>query len=198
MTIDPVHGIVWQHIRYSRAARALKNVSGGVQTNRWNVFQIEVIGRANKVPFHPVMAKVAQWLQHDHGVPLTEHVGWKPYDASYGLHNGVRLSGTAWNEYSGHLGHMHAPENDHGDPGWPFPLDKILLVQTPEVDVPLTSEDIKAVAEATAAKLDPKLPRLINSGDPAQSMGPYSLKTLQESLDRIEKLLESLVPPATT
>src|SRR5512132_2361041 len=63
MTINPVTGEVRQHIPANRAARALRNESGGVQTNRWRVFQIEVLGFANEVPFHPVMAEVAEWAR---------------------------------------------------------------------------------------------------------------------------------------
>jgi hypothetical protein len=116
----------YQHIPANRAGRALKNPDGGCQTNRWNVFQIEVCGYANQVTFKQVMADVAGWLHERRGVPLTEGVSWKSYDASYGAGNGVRLSCSQWESYSGHLGHMHAPENDHGDPGWPFPIDQIL------------------------------------------------------------------------
>lgn len=128
MTISPVTGHTWQHIPADRACRALRNESGGVQTNRWNVFQIEIIGWVNKIPFHPVMADIAQWLHEVRGTPLSETVDWLPYDASYG-NSRVRLSGARWSTYSGHLGHMHAPENSHGDPGWPFPIDKIIKGQ---------------------------------------------------------------------
>jgi hypothetical protein len=136
MTINPATGEVRQHIPANRAARALRNETGGVQTNRWNVFQIEWLGFANKVPFHPVGAEIAQWLHDVRGCPLTEGVSWRSYPSSYGQ-TSVRLSGGEWNDYSGHLGHMHAPENDHGDPGWPFPIAQILEGG----DVAFTDED---------------------------------------------------------
>jgi hypothetical protein len=119
-------GKPFQHIPANRAARALKNRSGGVQTNRWNVFQIEVVGFANKVAFVSVMRDVADWLHEVRGTPKTCTVEFKQFPASGGGGNGVRLSAEAWKVYSGHLGHMHAPENDHGDPGSPFPIDLIL------------------------------------------------------------------------
>jgi hypothetical protein len=114
------------HIPANRAARALKNPSGGVETNRWNVFQIEVCGFANKVKYFPVMTEIAEWARDELGVPMRYSVKWISYDASFGGSNGVRLSPLAWQTYTGHLGHMHAPENVHGDPGWPFPIDRIL------------------------------------------------------------------------
>jgi hypothetical protein len=125
MTINPVTGEVRQHIPANRAGRALRNETGGVQTNRWNVFQIEWIGFANKVPFHPVGAEVAAWLEDVRSCPRVERVNWLPFPSSFGQ-TGVRLSDAAWTDYSGHLAHMHAPENDHGDPGWPFPIGQIL------------------------------------------------------------------------
>lgn len=119
-------GVAFQHIPANRAARALKNLSGGVQTNRWNVFQIEVCGFANDLAFVSVMQEVADWLQDVRRTPKTCTVEFIQFDASFGTNNGVRLSKDEWRVYSGHLGHMHAPENDHGDPGSPFPIARIL------------------------------------------------------------------------
>lgn len=124
MTID--RGEAFQHLPANRAARALKNLAGGVQTNRWNVFQIEVVGSANRIAFHKVMREVADWLYEYRGVPRVSTVKWVQYDKSYGAHNGVRLTASEWSVYTGHLGHMHVPENLHGDPGWPFPIELIL------------------------------------------------------------------------
>src|SRR5215218_1875635 len=115
----------YQHIPADRAARALRNPDGGVQTNRWNVFQIEVCGYANRVQYVRVMRDVAQWLKEARGCPLVCTVDTLPYPQSYG-NTSVRLSGSAWSDYTGHLFHMSAPENDHGDPGRPFPISLIL------------------------------------------------------------------------
>jgi hypothetical protein len=138
MTINPATGETRQHIPANRACRALRNESGGVQTNRWRVFQIEMLGFANEVRFHPVMSEVARWAHDRLGVPLREGVSWRSYPSSYGQ-TSVRLSGAEWNDYAGHLGHMHAPENDHGDPGWPFPITQILEGG----DMAFTAEDEK-------------------------------------------------------
>lgn len=126
MTINPATGEVRQHIPANRAARALRNETGGVQTNRWRVLQIECLGFANEVRFHPVMAEIADWAHDELGVPRTNRVGWRSYPSSFGGANAVRLSAAAWTDYTGHLAHMHVPENVHGDPGWPFPIGQIL------------------------------------------------------------------------
>jgi hypothetical protein len=124
-TVDPTSGHIWQHIPVNRAARALKNLDGGCQTNRWRVIQVEVIGYVNTVPYHPALGQLAAWAHTEHGVPATCGVKRLPYDASYGQ-TSVRLSCAEWDTYSGHLYHLSAPENDHGDPGDPFPMDQIL------------------------------------------------------------------------
>jgi len=131
-------GVPYQHIPANRASRALRNESGGVQTNRWNVFQIEICGYANKVAYHPVMTQVAQWLAEVRGCPLRSTVTWRSYPDSYG-NSPVRLSASQWSSYSGHLGHQHVPENSHGDPGSPFPIDQILAGR--EEDMPLTDTE---------------------------------------------------------
>jgi hypothetical protein len=119
-------GTPFQHIPANRAARALKKRRGGVQTNRWNVFQIEICGFANNIGLVGVMQEVADWLFEVRGTPKTCSVKFRQFDSSFGFNNGVRLSAEEWRTYAGHLGHMHAPENDHGDPGSPFPIDLIL------------------------------------------------------------------------
>jgi hypothetical protein len=112
----------WQHISIRRAARALKNLSGGVQTNREGVIQIEVVGSA-KSPFtdDPVMveglAKLMRWIESQTEIPARSSVTWTAYPASYGQRAKQRLSFAAWRAYAGWLGHEHVPENDHGDPG---------------------------------------------------------------------------------
>ena len=121
---------VWQHVPISLASRALVNKSGGVQTNRDHVIQIEIVGfAADSRPWIPAfldgLARLMRWIETHAGVPRRSTVEYPPYPSSYGVSNGVRLSGAAWDSYSGWLGHMHAPENSHGDPG-AFPIAYVL------------------------------------------------------------------------
>lgn len=145
-TVDPGTGHVWQHIPVNRAARALKNLDGGCQTNRWRVIQVEIIGFVNKVPYHSALGKLAAWAKTEHGVPATCGVGLLAYDASYG-DTSVRLSCAEWDGYSGHCYHMSAPENDHGDPGKPFPIDQILAAAAGEEDMQVESFTADAKAD---------------------------------------------------
>ena len=138
-TIDLENGEVRQHSPMNRAARALRNASGGVQTNRDGVIQIEIIGtcdasfsRKYGYPYIPdmsdAMASRLKWLLekiHDAtGIPLKTSVTWKAYPSSYG-NSSVRMSNSEWTRYKGILGHQHAPENTHGDPG-DLPMKRIL------------------------------------------------------------------------
>lgn len=135
---------VFQHFDVDRSARALVNKAGGVQTNTLNCVQVELTGTCDpktrakwlaegrSFVFWPEapewalleFARLVRWLSDEHGVKLQSTVTWKAYPGSYGA-NGVRLSGQAWMDYYGWLGHQHVPENDHGDPG-NFPMVRVL------------------------------------------------------------------------
>lgn len=132
----------YQHHDIDRSSRALVNEAGGVQTNTLNVVQVEIVGTCDPAteakwsgPFLYMpnlpdwavrgLAEFAKWMNFIHGVPLTSDVTFKPYPASYGARNGVRMRNLQWSTYSGHCGHQHAPENLHGDPG-ALPMRAIL------------------------------------------------------------------------
>ncbi|WP_193118435.1 peptidoglycan-binding protein [Brachybacterium tyrofermentans] len=123
-----------QHFRIDRPSRALANKPGGVETNNWSVFQIEVIGSCDRAfaskhgyPFLPdllqqawardALAAVVASVSASLDIPLASTVSWVAYPGSYGEQATQRLSGDDWTSYSGWLGHQHVPENDHGDPG---------------------------------------------------------------------------------
>lgn len=137
--------LVWyQHFGFDESSRALVHAAGQVATNTLNVAQVEIVGTCDPathatwteagtkhlyMPELPAWAirdlhAFAQWAHDQHGVPLTSGLTWKPYPASYG-NNGVRMSTAQWTAFKGHCGHMHVPENDHGDPGQ-FPIAAVL------------------------------------------------------------------------
>ncbi len=143
---------IWQHIPLNRAARALVNLPGGVETNRADAIQIELVGFATHPPSAPsYLAGIAawmRWVEASFGVPRRSTVRFKAYPASYGTSNGVRLSGSAWTGYGGRLGHMHVPENQHGDPG---ALDVAALLQGDD-DMPFTKTDLENAAYTGAKR----------------------------------------------
>lgn len=117
------YGEAWQHVPINRASRALRNASGGVQTNRDSVVQLEIVGfarYAHELPryYLDFIASLMRWNEANASVPRRSDVTWVPYPQSYGMRAAQRLSATAWDNYSGWLGHQHVPEgNAHGDPG---------------------------------------------------------------------------------
>jgi LysM repeat protein len=72
------------------------------------------------------LAWLVRWLNVNHKIPLTCAKDWLAYGkdgrrpgvvpASYG-NSPVRMTGAEWTRFTGWCGHMHVPENDHGDPG---------------------------------------------------------------------------------
>lgn len=145
-TIKPLPGVgiqVREHIPFGQFAKALENRSGGVETNTSGVMQFELVGTCDErnphgVYFWPdaddvVLEALAAYLgpiMDEYDIPAVSTVAWKAYNkgrrpSSYGLDNGVRLTGRQWLAYRGILGHQHVPENNHGDPG-DFPIDDLL------------------------------------------------------------------------
>ena len=115
-TIEPESGKLYQHIPITSGAMALLNASGGVETNRANCIQVEIIGTAASTQnlsdkAYRNLASLARWIEKYHRVPRKATVRFQ--DAS----SYRRLSGSDWYSYAGHCGHQHVPENDHWDPG---------------------------------------------------------------------------------
>ncbi len=164
----------YQHFDFDRSSRALRNLAGGVETNTNNVAQIELVGTCDPATHskwqaagqqHVYWPEAPDWALRDladflawahthHGVPLTGPSKWPAYPKSYGSGGGQRMSNAAWNSFRGVCGHMHVPENDHGDPG---AIDFTRLIalakgtNIEEDDVALTDADktwlLKAIKE---------------------------------------------------
>ncbi|MEU3281761.1 hypothetical protein [Streptomyces antibioticus] len=127
----------FQHFDVDRSSRALVNLAGGVETNTLNVCQVELVGTCDPAthkkwtaagtahvywPEAPDwalrdVAAFLAWAHGEHGVPLTGPSRWPAYPSSYGGGAGQRMSFAQWNDFRGVCGHMHVPENLHGDPG---------------------------------------------------------------------------------
>lgn len=115
---------LYQHTPISRASKALAHPAGTGETNHDNVVQVELVGRAAQSGSwtrddYAYIAELARWIEASHGVPRRSGVSFaKP----------VRLPWVVWHEYAGHCGHVHAPANDHTDPGTGFRIDLVLDV----------------------------------------------------------------------
>jgi hypothetical protein len=160
--------LTWhQHFDIDVSSRALVNLAGGVETNTLNVCQVELVGTCDPAthtrwgsaphiywPEAPewALAEVAKflaWMHDEHGVPLTGPALWLPYPASYGATT-ARMTGAAWDAFTGVCGHQHVPENLHGDPGAIDFARLITLAKgttTTETDMPLTTADVKTLTK---------------------------------------------------
>lgn len=166
-TVDLKRRIVAVHLPLNVAARALRNDPGGADaTNKDGtvLIQYELVGSATN-PASIGSDEDWEWFGREvlgpdcraMGVPLVSTVRWVPYPASYG-DAPQRLSPAAWDAYSGVLGHQHAPDNSHGDPG-AIPIDLILNAARGDDDVALTDAQEKALA------LIPKIHALLTNDE---------------------------------
>jgi len=151
-----------QLVPLDRPARTLVNLPGGVETNnRGGVIQVEIVGWASRysrdqagATAGPIMDELdddqLRWLGAQvrdlcaqTGTPFEFPLPFLPYPRSYGA-NGVRMNGAQWLSVHGVVGHQHAPENAHGDPG---ALDVARMaaltapVPSPAPSVPSPSEE---------------------------------------------------------
>ena len=119
---DPSNGDREILVHWPLPSKSLRNLAGGVQTNnRGRVWQVEVVGRAASIPNYPDAwhYNLARYLidrARDIGCPIEFPKPFLAFPASYGA-TSVRMSGPEWLRATGIIGHMHVPENTHGDPG---------------------------------------------------------------------------------
>ncbi len=119
-----VAGRIYQHYPINRTARALKNVSGGVETNRLHCIQVEIAWKAAEAKAMPpeLLSTVRDWVlwvQRQTGHRLDTRIFYGE-DAGFTLASPTsrqRMSHEGWRAFNGVCGHQHVPENSHWDPG---------------------------------------------------------------------------------
>lgn len=135
--------VIYQHIPLDRAARALKNQSGGVQTNNDSAIQIEIVWYAQDAQNMPrvlldTVRALMRWLEHECGVARRWYGDMSHFYPPEGGHRlgfePWRMAGSTWDNWNGWCGHQNVPENTHGDPG---KIDVQYLLADPlEIDMP--------------------------------------------------------------
>ena len=117
--------VLWrQHFPVNMSSRARMHTRTQ-PTNGDHVLQVELVGTC--VPGGPglywpgardwalrCVADLLAWLHAEWMVPISTGVLWRAYDAPG---DGQRLTDAGYNAYRGVLGHQHAPQNSHRDPG---------------------------------------------------------------------------------
>ena len=131
-TVDATR--IVQHIDTAMAARALRNLKGGVQTNRLSAIQIEIVGAAAKPKGQRTLenvAKLCRWLEATHNIPPVWPSG-PPKAAINGRDpGGHNRSAANWATRGGHYGHSQVPENSHWDPGYTAAEAQFVLIARP-------------------------------------------------------------------
>lgn len=118
--------ILYQHLPLNRMASALRHPAGTLPTNTANTTQIEIVGFASNSGHWPndmyhYLSLLAKWIvKHKGGNLSYDKISWG---------NPRRMTQLEWVSYTGQCGHVHAPGNDHTDPGRGFHPGKI--VNTP-------------------------------------------------------------------
>ena len=112
---------VFQHFSIKVGARALANLSGGVQTNRNRAIQIEIAWYAEEIADLPNdmvagLKDLMRWIEAQAGV---KRKSLKFYDEADAEGTGAesRMEFQEWLNFEGWCGHQHVPENAHWDPG---------------------------------------------------------------------------------
>lgn len=162
----------YQHFDVETSSRALVNLSGGVETNTMNVCQVELVGTCDPKtqkkwkgagqahvywPDAPDwalegVARFLSWMHEQHGVPLSGPTEWPAYPKSYGS-GGQRFTGAEWKGFKGVCGHMHVPENVHGDPG---AIDFAQLLKYAKADLDVDDD----TPSGTGGKTTPAKPKI--------------------------------------
>lgn len=118
----------WQHVPLDRAARALANPPGGIQTNRIPCIQVEIVWKAERAAemtdtLLEGLRRLMIWVEAQTGIKP-----WAPPfvgNEGYGLTSVSRMRPETWLVFDGWCGHQHVPENSHWDPGR-IPIDQLL------------------------------------------------------------------------
>lgn len=121
--------VIIQLIDTAEAARALRNAPGGVETNKDNAIQIEVVGFAGRAKDHATLlnvAKLCRWIEATHGVAKVWPSGFPKPAINGNDPGGHNRNADNWTHKSGHYGHCHVPENTHWDPA--YTADEVALV----------------------------------------------------------------------
>jgi hypothetical protein len=138
---DPALNRRQQFIPFDQPAKALRNMTGGVETNRRetdglpgpDVIQVEIVAFAGQIENYSDewklnLALYVIDLSRRSGIPLEFPAEFHGSDA-YGLKAPTRFTPQQWLTVRGFVGHQHVPENTHWDPGnidWLPPLVRFL------------------------------------------------------------------------
>lgn len=142
---------IYQHIDTGVAARSLRNLKGGCETNRLSSLQIEIVGTAGKPKQRATLENVARlcrWLERTHNVPSQWPSG-PPRPAVNGRDpGGHNRNAQIWLTRGGHYGHSHVPENSHWDPAYSAGEAEFVLRYDPDTPSGLQDPELQELRES--------------------------------------------------
>lgn len=202
LMIDPILGTAVQFLPFNRAAYALRNLSGGLETNRIGdaCIQVEWFFSPNCVvngkkyatlkdtPMRGLDAVLA--VCKEYGIPAEWPDGEPTWKSN-------RVSKT-WSTKAGHYGHCQVPENTHTDPG-PMSLGDLPTPQPKEYDDMLDPKDIDKIVSGVVAKLGAPRPQDHSDPDPRFISNGDVLTGVEKAADAIVgRVVEALNPLTET
>jgi hypothetical protein len=142
---------IYQHIDTAQAARALRNLGGGVQTNRYSAIQIEVVGTATRPKQRATLENVARlcrWLEKTHAIPSVWPSGPTKTAINGRDPGGHNRNAANWQTKGGHYGHSQVPENIHWDPAYTAEESHFVLTWDPDNDAGLIDPALYALRDS--------------------------------------------------
>lgn len=108
------HPVVIQCLPLDQFGKGLVHAAGGGETNRARAIQVEICAEPQDMPnfgHYHALANLFYALTHgdDPRVPIHNRLARQ-------FSNKARFTDSKWASETGHLGHMHCPQNDHVDP----------------------------------------------------------------------------------
>jgi hypothetical protein len=176
--IDPSDGFLRQLVDLSSSSKALRNLAGGVETNRreGGVIQVEIVGRSADVggysdEWYAVLRQQLQAISAEAGIAYE----FRP--------DHTRLTFAEWLDPSltGWLGHCHVPENDHWDPGT---LDYTRLIFHPTTETDMTPDEIRTARLADGTTINDRLIWTNEAANRATAAAERAAAAAQEILNR--------------
>ena len=204
LTVDPWTRRTWQH--FDSVARSTKTLrdTGGLAENRADVSQIEIVGYSDPTlgrkagKYLPdlgeeglaYIAGVVRWYHDEWDVPLVTPASWPAYPSSYGR-TSARMTEAQYRSYRGVLGHLHVPDNVHGDPT--LNIRRLMeLARNQEGDdaMPITEAEFARIDQIVQSRAGyygpnaPMIPNLHSGGSewPGTTLGAMERRLVQESL----------------
>lgn len=195
---DPLTGKIVQFLPGDRSARALKNLDGGVETNRLGSVHVQI--EAFFTPGMTVNGKTYAELTDTPMIGLAEILAWTDSLGVPRVWTTPRdnRSISDWKTKAGHRAHYNVPENDHRDIVG-ADVKKLLMLNRPVTTTPATTigdfKMDKATADAIRAIIQDELKVVSGQRTPDHAdtdREHISLADLYTQGERVEARLAAL------